>query len=44
MRTTKRQNKTGTVTYLQLAHNEWDPVKARGVPKVLFTLGTALAE
>jgi hypothetical protein len=41
VRATKRQNKTGTVTYLQLAHNEWDPVKGRAVPKVLYTFGRA---
>lgn len=39
MRTTKRENKSGTVRYLHLAHNEWDPVKGRAVPKVLFTFG-----
>ena len=41
MKTTKRENKSGTVRYLHLhlhlAHNEWDPVKGRAVPKVLFT-------
>src|SRR5205807_9458722 len=36
---TKRENKSGTVRYLHLAHNEWDPVKGRAVPKVLFTFG-----
>ncbi len=41
MRTVKRQNKSGSVAYLQLAHNEWDPVKGRAVPKVLFTFGRA---
>jgi hypothetical protein len=39
VRTTKRENKSGTVRYLHLAHNEWDPVKGRAVPKVLFTFG-----
>ena len=39
MKTTKRENKSGTVRYLHLAHNEWDPVKGRAVPKVLFTFG-----
>ncbi|MEU4173383.1 transposase, partial [Streptomyces sp. NPDC026665] len=38
-KTTKRENKSGTVRYLHLAHNEWDPVKGRAVPKVLFTFG-----
>ncbi len=39
MKTTKRENKSGTVRYLHLAHNEWDPVKGRAVPKVLFSFG-----
>jgi hypothetical protein len=37
--TTKWENKSGTVRYLHLAHNEWDPVKGWAVPKVLFTFG-----
>ena len=36
---TKRENKSGTVRYLNLAHNELDPAKDRAVPKVLFTFG-----
>jgi hypothetical protein len=39
VKTTKRENKSGTVRYLHLAHNEWDPEKGRAVPKVLFTFG-----
>ncbi|MDQ0956424.1 hypothetical protein QFZ66_002618 [Streptomyces sp. B4I13] len=39
MKTTKRENKSGTVRYLHLAHNEWDPVKGRAVPRILFTFG-----
>lgn len=39
VRTTKRENKSGTVRYLHLAHNEWDPAKGRAVPRVLFTFG-----
>jgi hypothetical protein len=39
VKTTKRENKSGTVRYLHLAHNEWDPVKGRAVPKVLFSFG-----
>ncbi|WP_443667717.1 IS1634 family transposase [Kitasatospora humi] len=39
VKTTKRENKSGTVRYLHLTHNEWDPVKGRAVPKVLFTFG-----
>jgi hypothetical protein len=39
VKTTKRENKSGTVRYLHLAHNEWDSVKGRAVPKVLFTFG-----
>ncbi|MBF6303121.1 transposase, partial [Nocardia amamiensis] len=36
---TKRDNKSGTVRYLHLAHNVWDPEKGRATPKVLFTFG-----
>jgi hypothetical protein len=39
VKTTKRENRSGTVRYLHLAHNEWDPAKGRAVPKVLFTFG-----
>ncbi|WP_406723693.1 IS1634 family transposase [Streptomyces sp. GD-15H] len=39
MKTTKRENKSGTVRYLHLAHNEWDPAKGRAVPRVLLTFG-----
>ncbi|WP_433082369.1 IS1634 family transposase [Dactylosporangium sp. CA-052675] len=39
VKTTKRENKSGTVRYLHLAHNEWDPAAGRAVPKVLFTFG-----
>lgn len=39
VKTTKRENKSGTVRYLHLAHNAWDPAKGRAVPKVLFTFG-----
>jgi hypothetical protein len=39
VKTTKRENKSGTVRYLHLAHDEWDPVKGRAVPRVLFTFG-----
>lgn len=40
IRTTSRKNKDGTVaTYVQLAHNEWDPEKRRSTTKVLFNLG-----
>ena len=39
MKTTKRENKSGTVRYLHLAHNEWDPARGRAVPKVLYTFG-----
>jgi Transposase DDE domain len=41
VRTVKRRNKSGSVAYLQLAHNEWDPVKGQATPKVLFTFGRA---
>jgi hypothetical protein len=40
MRTTKRQNKDGSVTeYLQLAHNEWDKKLRRATVKVLINFG-----
>ena len=40
IRTTKRQNKDGSVTeYLQLAHNEWDKKSARSTGKVLINFG-----
>ena len=40
IRTTKRQNKDGSVTeYLQLAHNEWDKQSARSTVKVLINFG-----
>jgi hypothetical protein len=39
VKTTKRENRSGTVRYLHLAHNEWDPAKGRAVPKVLFSFG-----
>jgi len=40
MRTTRRQNKDGSVTeYLQLAHNEWDKESRRSTVKVLINFG-----
>jgi hypothetical protein len=40
IRTTKRQNKDGSVTeYLQLAHNEWDKKLGRSTVKVLINFG-----
>jgi hypothetical protein len=30
LRRTERRTKDGTVGYLQLAHNEWDPVRRPG--------------
>jgi transposase len=39
VKTTKRDNKSGTVRYLHLAHSEWDPIKGRATPRVLFTFG-----
>jgi len=41
IRTVKRRTRTSEVSYVQLAHNEWDPVKARSVPKVLHSFGRA---
>lgn len=40
MKTTSKKNKDGTaVRYLHLAHNAWDPVAGRSVPKVLHSFG-----
>jgi transposase len=40
IRTTKRQNKDGSVTeYIQLAHNEWDREQGRSTVKVLINFG-----
>ena len=39
VKTTARKTKSGTVRYLQLAHNEWDPVAGRSVPKILYSFG-----
>jgi DDE family transposase len=39
VKTTARKTKSGPVRYLHLAHNEWDPVAGRSVPKVLYGFG-----
>ncbi len=40
VKTTSRTNKDGTpVRYLHLAHNEWDPIAGRSVPRVLYSFG-----
>lgn len=42
LRTTKRKNKDGTVTeYLQLAHNERDPVTNTTVARIIHSFGRA---
>ncbi len=41
VKTTERKTKTGPVRYLYLAHNEWDPVAGRSVPKILYGFGRA---
>ena len=41
VKTTERKTKTGPVRYLHLAHNEWDPVAGRSVPKILYGFGRA---
>lgn len=42
VRTSTRRNRDGSkVTYLQLAHNEWDPVAKTSRTKVLYSLGRA---
>src|SRR4051794_22786742 len=39
VKTTARKTKSGPVRYLHLAHNEWDPVAGRSVPKILYGIG-----
>ncbi|HET7328455.1 MAG TPA: IS1634 family transposase [Nocardioidaceae bacterium] len=42
VRTSSRRNKDGTkVSYLQLAHNEWDPATQSARMKVLYNFGRA---
>jgi Transposase DDE domain len=41
VKTTTRRTKSGPVRYLHLAHNEWDPVAGRSVPKILYGFGRA---
>ncbi len=42
IRTVIRRNKDGTVaTYVQLAHNVWDPTAKRATPQVLYSFGRA---
>ena len=42
MRTSTRRNQDGTrVSYLQLAHNEWDPTAKTSRTKVLYSFGRA---
>ena len=39
VRTVTRKSTAGPVGYVQLAHNEWDPVKRRSVAKVVHSFG-----
>jgi hypothetical protein len=39
VKTSTRKTKNGTVRYLHLAHNEWDPVAGRSVPRLLYSFG-----
>src|SRR3954452_22745243 len=42
VRTSTRRNRDGTrVSYLQLAHNEWDPAAKTARTKVLYSFGRA---
>lgn len=42
IRTVSRRNKDGSVaTYVQLAHNVWDPQAKRATPQVLYSFGRA---
>jgi len=39
LRRTQRRTKDGSVGYLQLAHNEWDPVAKQSRVRVLYSFG-----
>jgi len=39
LRRTVRRTKDGGIAYLQLAHNEWDPVTKQSRVKVLYNFG-----
>ncbi|HYX47756.1 MAG TPA: IS1634 family transposase [Sphingomicrobium sp.] len=39
LRRTERRTKDGSVAYLQLAHNEWDPVAKHSKVRVLYNFG-----
>jgi hypothetical protein len=39
LRRTERRTKDGRVVYLQLAHNEWDPVAKQSKVRVLYSFG-----
>ena len=39
VKTSVRTTRAGTVRYLQLAHNEWDPATQRSRTRVLYNLG-----
>src|SRR5450755_2286801 len=39
LRRTERRTKDGSVAYLQLAHNEWDPVAKQSKVKVIYNFG-----
>ena len=41
VRTVTRKSGKGEVTYVQLAHNEWDPAKKASTTKVICSLGRA---
>jgi hypothetical protein len=39
LRRTARRTKAGRVGYLQLAHNEWDPVARQSKVRVIYNFG-----
>jgi hypothetical protein len=39
LRRTERRTKDGSVAYLQLAHNEWDPVTKQSKVRVIYNFG-----
>ncbi len=43
LRRTVRRTKDGEVVYLQLAHNEWDPVAKQSRVRVLYSFGARIS-
>ena len=43
LRRMARRTKDGEVGYLQLAHNEWDPVAKRSKVRVIYNFGRGIS-